>query len=82
MNDFVNLFRVLDNLLGAPMSQVTIYDPDNVVAVINGAPPADQSAQIAALTQQVSDLTAQVQTVTGERDALQVKVDNAKAALA
>lgn len=48
---------------------------DGSVTVINGAPPVDQSAEVAALTAQVATLTAQVA-------ALQNKINNALAALA
>lgn len=44
-------------------AQVTIYnnDPANVtVTVLSGDPPQDQSALVAQLQQQVSDLTAQL----------------------
>lgn len=59
------------------MADVTIYrDPAAVnVVVVDGSPPVDQSAQVASLTQQVSDLTA-------AKAALQAKIDAAKAALA
>jgi hypothetical protein len=43
--------------------------------VVNGDPPTDQSAQVAALQAQVATLTLQL-------DALLLKIANAKAALA
>ncbi len=65
------------------MADVTIYKPAGVtVNVIDGDPPVDQSAEVAALQAQVTDLTTQVATVTGERDAANVKIANAQAALA
>jgi hypothetical protein len=58
------------------MAQVTIFKPAEItVQVIDGNPPTDQSAEVAALQ-------AQVQTLTAERDALLVKIANAQAALA
>jgi ethanolamine utilization cobalamin adenosyltransferase len=58
------------------MAQVTIYKPADVtVTVIDGEPPVDQSAEVAALQ-------AQVQSLTAENTALQVKIANAQAALA
>lgn len=51
------------------MADVTVYKPANVnIVVIDGDPPVDQSAQVAALTAQVA--------------ALQAKIDAAKTALA
>lgn len=58
------------------MADVTIYKPAAVtVSVIDGDPPADQSAQVASLT-------AQVATLTAANAALQAKIDKAKADLA
>jgi hypothetical protein len=58
------------------MADVTIYKPAAVtVSVVDGNPPADQSAEVAALT-------AQVATLTAANAALQAKIDAAKAALA
>lgn len=45
------------------MATVTIYDPDSVVSVVNGPPPVDQSAEVAALTAQVATLTSQIATL-------------------
>lgn len=57
------------------MADVTIYKPASVtVAVIDGDPPTDQSAEIAALQAQVADLTNQLAAMTAERDALHNKV--------
>jgi len=60
------------------MAQVTIFnnDPANVtITVVAGDPPVDQSALVAQLQQQVTDLTA-------ANTALQTKITNALAALA
>jgi outer membrane murein-binding lipoprotein Lpp len=55
------------------MAQITIYhDADVTVNIVDGAPPADQSALVAQLQ---SDLSA----MTAEMDQLQTKIDNAKA---
>ena len=70
--------------------QVTIYkDPEVEIAVVQGQPPVDQSAQVAALTAQVATLTAQVTTLTAqvestahERDVLAGKIAAAQQALA
>lgn len=41
------------------MAQVTVYaDAGIAVDVVAGSPPVDQTAEVAALTQQVADLTA------------------------
>ncbi len=43
------------------MADITIYkDAAVTVEVIDGLPPADQSAEIAALQAQVNDLTAKI----------------------
>ena len=43
------------------MADVTIYKPANVtVQTIDGDPPVDQSAEVAALTAQVNALTARI----------------------
>lgn len=42
------------------MADVTIYDPKSLCTVIEGAPPVDQSAEVAALKQQVADLQAKI----------------------
>jgi cell division protein FtsB len=58
------------------MSDITVYKPAALtVNVVDGNPPADQSAQVAALQAQVTALTAQVAS-------LQTKIANAQAALA
>ncbi len=58
------------------MADVTIYKPAGVtVNVIDGDPPVDQSAEVAALTTQVATLTAEVATLQG-------KITAAQAALA
>ena len=55
---------------------ITIFKPAEVtVTVIDGAPPTDQTATVAALQVQVMALEA-------ERDALQAKIAAAQAALA
>jgi hypothetical protein len=65
------------------MADITIYKPASVTAVvIDGLPPVDQSAEVAALQAEVASLTAQVTTVTAERDALAAKIAAALAALA
>lgn len=54
------------------MAQVTIHkDPGVEVVVIDGAPPVDQSAEVAEQAGLIADLTAQLSAVTGERDAAQ-----------
>lgn len=58
------------------MADITLYKPAGlVVSVMDGQPPTDQSAQVAALTVQVASLTTQVAT-------LQSKINAAQAALA
>ncbi len=53
---------------------VVIYVPEGVECEVKeGSPPVDQSAEVAALTQQVADLTT-------ANAALQSKIDAAKAA--
>ena len=43
------------------MADITIYKPAGlVIDIIEGAPPADQSAEIAALQAQVAALTAKI----------------------
>ncbi len=43
------------------MADITIYKPAGMtVDIKEGDPPVDQSAQVAALTQQVADLTAKI----------------------
>jgi hypothetical protein len=65
------------------MAQVTIFKPaDITVQVIDGNPPADQSAEVAALQAQVTSLTAERDTLAAANAALQAKIDAAKAALA
>jgi hypothetical protein len=57
------------------MAQVTIFKPAEItVQVIDGNPPVDQSAEVAALQGQLA-------TVTAERDALQAKNAASKARL-
>jgi hypothetical protein len=57
---------------GFQMAQVTVYaDQGITVDVVAGTPPVDQTAEVAALTQQVADLTA-------ANAALQAKIDAAK----
>jgi hypothetical protein len=57
------------------MAQVTIFkDAGITVEVIDGSPPIDQATEVAALT-------AQVASLAGERDALQVKLDTLNAAI-
>ena len=64
------------------MADITIYkDPSIDVVVIDGDPPVDQSAEVAALTAQVAVLTAEVSAVTAERDVAQAKILAALAAL-
>lgn len=58
------------------MADITVYKPSGLTLnVIDGDPPVDQSAQVAALTAQVALLQAQVAS-------LQTKIANAQAALA
>jgi len=61
---------------GHTMPGMTIFkDPSITITVIDGVPPVDQSAQVAALT-------ADLATRTAERDALAAKIAAAQAALA
>lgn len=64
-------------------AQVICYtvDPTVQIEVIAGAPPVDQSSEIAALTQQVADLTAQNQTLTLENSTLTTTNANLQAKL-
>ena len=72
------------------MAQVTIHkDPGVTVEIINGDPPADQSAvvaeqaaRIAALQSDLDMANAATAAVSAQRDALQAKIDAARAALA
>lgn len=65
------------------MAQVTIYKPaDIVISVIDGQPPIDQTAEVAALTAQVGALTAAVDSLKAEKAALLAKIATAQAALA
>lgn len=58
------------------MAQVTVFkDASITVQVIDGNPPVDQTAEVAALTASLAAMTA-------ERDALAAKIANAQAALA
>jgi hypothetical protein len=53
---------------------ITIYKPaGTTIDIIDGDPPVDQSATVA-------QLQADLATRTGERDALQTKIDNARTA--
>ena len=65
------------------MAQVTIYKDSSItVNVIDGLPPVDQSAEVAALTAQVATLTTELATANAATAAAQLKIDAAKAALA
>ena len=67
------------------MAQVTIHkDPGVTVEIINGDPPADaeQAARIAALQSDLDMANAATAAVSAQRDALQAKIDAARAALA
>jgi hypothetical protein len=58
------------------MSDITIYKPAGVAVVaVDGDPPVDQSATVAALSAQVTALSTQVST-------LQAKISKAQADLA
>jgi CMP-2-keto-3-deoxyoctulosonic acid synthetase len=58
------------------MSDITIYKPAGVAVVaVDGDPPVDQSATVAALSAQVATLSAQVSTLT-------TKISKAQADLA
>ncbi len=62
------------------MADVTLYkDPAVTVVVVDGDPPVDQTAEVAALTAQVDALTAEVATLNGKlsagRVAAQATVD-------
>lgn len=45
------------------MAAVTVYDPGNVVQVIAGNPPADQSAQVAQLTADLANANGTISTL-------------------
>lgn len=45
------------------MAAVTVYDPGNVVQVIAGNPPADQSAQVAQLTADLATANGTISTL-------------------
>ena len=63
------------------MADVTIYKPANItVDVIDGTPPADQSAEVAALQAQVAQLQADLADMTAERDAAVAKIASGLAA--
>ena len=65
------------------MAQVTIYKPAEVtVTVIDGEPPVDQSAEVAALQSQVAELQSQVASLQAKIDAAKSHIDAAKAELA
>jgi predicted secreted protein len=62
------------------MADVTIYKPATLtISVIDGNPPADQSALVASLQGQVATLTASLATATTARDAALAKVAIARA---
>jgi hypothetical protein len=62
------------------MAQVTVFkDADITVTVIDGPPPVDQTAEVAALTEQVATLTSTLAIRTAERDALTTKLALVKA---
>lgn len=49
------------------MADITLYKPAGVnVVAVDGDPPVDQSATVAALSQQVTDLSNQVSTLTAK----------------
>lgn len=57
-----------------PTAQVVVYAAAGIqVDVIAGAPPVDQSAQVAALTQQVGTLQTANTKLQGKLDALALK---------
>jgi peptidoglycan hydrolase CwlO-like protein len=65
------------------MAQVTIHHDAGVeVVVIDGAPPVDQSAEVAALTAEVATLNAEVSALTAQAEALVTERDAAIAATA
>lgn len=62
------------------MAQVTIFkDAAISIDVIDGIPPVDQTADVAALTAQVAALADSLTTRTAERDSALAKVDIARA---
>lgn len=65
------------------MADVTIYKPANVsVQVIDGVPPVDQTAEVAALQAQVAAQAAQIAGLQSQVTTLSTKIANAQAALA
>jgi hypothetical protein len=65
------------------MAQVTIFKPAEItVQVIDGNPPVDQSAEVAALQAQLATVTAERDSLIVANAVLQSKIDGAKAALA
>ena len=71
------------------MATVTIFKPaDLTINVVDGNPPVDQTAEVAALQAQVAVLQADLASMTALRDAavsagavLQAKIDAAKPAV-
>jgi hypothetical protein len=64
------------------MAQVTIFKPAEItVQLIDGNPPVDQSAEVAALQAQLATVTAERDALLAANAALQVKITNARAAL-
>jgi hypothetical protein len=65
------------------MADVTIFKPASLtIAVIDGVPPVDQTAEVAALTAQVAALTSSLAAMTANRDVLAAKIAAAQTALA
>lgn len=63
------------------MAQITIYhDSDVTVNVVEGIPPADQSALIAQLQADLAVMTAERDALQSQVITLQGKIDAAKAA--
>jgi hypothetical protein len=65
------------------MAQVTIFKPaDITVQVIDGNPPVDQSAEVAALQVQLATVTAERDAAVAQVTVLQSKITAAQLALA
>lgn len=62
---------------------ITVFKPAEItVSVIDGPPPVDQSAEVAALTAQVAALTGELEAVQASNADLAAKIVAAQAALA
>jgi hypothetical protein len=65
------------------MADITLFkSPSVTVEIIDGVPPADQSAEVAALTASVGQLTTERDAANASVAVLQAKIAAAQAALA